>query len=732
MNAPPQLRWLHGLLAALPAIPKDAAIPTLVTTELAPAGPPNRSAMEITYVGGPTSLCSNHGSNQLPCCETSYAGGLVIRGNRFGGPDGKAFGIVQVSCGLHVGKFRHGIGRQRFTELNEADVHAINRGLRSAFSPDGQFLLEGLGAGAQSNRLPHTWLGGWSRHQPVGMPTVFFPGDSDGRGCPDSPDFPDALKWPGRRPEATLSSTHVRLQRVVDEASASDYNDRIVTYTSADGDSTEIAPCDQLRNFFAWLYAQRRSAIYASNLSERIYHIWLPSGLLSTAPHSPDNIGPLVILPLVTMVRRPNQLAWRHTIGISIIFVPVQREEGGRLSPRPLICDGSREVEFLTRSLEGGSTGIRPYGRSLLFLEDCPFRRYVAGLMEIDRHPSVIPGMRQMLALWQATPRQWIELCSTLAADAVGKWDTKTSLHKRRLSDAVLRSLRSTAVWSVAVTGQGLDCLEDRGGLLWPVPSGHEGKVAASRRKRISRRASSPLEDYSEHLLTDFPAWARSALRMLSSPGTLPRKGDRVDDVSCIDMDFMTWQVPRRRCLVTMMGISNEHFPRSSLLYLFGWIGHMVIAAASATETMLELGREIALPLPVAQLADTAYQFTLELEEMYDLDSTWLIFTRFFRNIRKSLGIDGQYKGIRERVDLLARHAEVNERIRTERETVEVTIIGAILAIVLIALATFTVPDYGSMWYFRLSVIGGSVLLVLLLIIYRFVRSKRRWLRRLQ
>lgn len=219
---------------------------------------------------------------------------------------------------------------------------------------------------------------------------------------------------------------------------------------------------------------------------------------------------------------------------------------------------------------------------------------------------------------------------------------------------------------------------------------------------------------------------------MLSAPGTLPRQSDRVDDVSCTDVDFMTWRVPRRRCLVTMMGISNEHFPRSSLLYIFGWIGHMVIAAASATETMLELGREIALPLPVAQLADTAYQFTLELEEMYDLDSTWLIFTRFFRNIRKSLGIDEQYTGIRERVDLLARHAEVNERIRTERETVEVTIIGAILAIVLIALGALTVPQFGSTWYFRFSVIGGSVLLVLILIVYRFVRSKRRWLRKLR
>lgn len=655
----------------------------------------------------------------------------MILGSKSSGSDCEAFGIVQVSCGLHVGRFRHGMGRQRFTELSKADVHVIDGVLRSAFSPDKQFLLEGLGAGPQSSRLPHTWLGGWSRHQPVVMPSIFFPGDSNRVGYPDSPGFPDALDWPGRQPEPTTSSTHVRFQRVLEEASFSDYNDRIVTHKTAQGSLREATPCDQLRNFFAWLFAQRRSAIYASNLSERIYHIWLPGGLLSTAARSPNKVGPLAILPLVTMVRRPNQLAWRHTIGVTIMFIPVQRDKDGRLSPRPLICDGSREVEFLTRSLEGGSTGIRLSGKTLLYLEDCPFKEYVTALMDIDRRPSVIPEMRPMIDSWQATPRQWIELCSALVADAVGKWDATASLHKRRMSDAVLRSLRQTAIWSVAVMGQGLDQLEDRGGRLWPVPARRRGKVPISRVRRIGRRASSPSPDYSAHWLTDFPAWARNILEMLSSPGVLARQSDRVDDVSCTDVDFMTWRVPRRRCLVTLMGISNEHFPRSSLLYIFGWIGHMVIAAASATETMLELGREIALPLPVTRLADTAYQFTLELEEMYDLDSTWLIFTRFFRNIRKSLGIDEQYKGIRERVDVLARHAEVTERIRTERETVEVTIIGAILAIVLIALAAFSVPKVGSMWYFRLSFIGGSVLLVLLLIVYRFIRSKRRWLRRL-
>jgi hypothetical protein len=623
-----------------------------------------------------------------------------------------------VSCGLHVGTFRKSTARRPFVELKKGDAAAISDRLTSAFSPNRQFLLEGLGAGPEGGRLPHTWLGEWSRHQPVGIPAAFLPSESDGLSRPDSPGFPAALDWPDRKPEPALNSTYVRLQRVVQEASLTDHNDRVVAYQNTQGDLPSAAACDQLQNFFAWLFAQRRSAIYASNLSERIYHIWLPGGLLSPAADSPNKVGPFVMLPLVTMVRRPTQLSWRHTIGITVFFVPVQPEEDGQLSPRPLISGNSHEVELLTRSLEGGSSGIRPAGKTLLYLEDCPFKQYVNALPGADRHPSVIPGMRSMIDSWQATPRKWIELCCTLAADGVGKWDADASLHKRRLSDAVLRSLRQTAIWSVAVMGKGLDHLEDRNGRLWPVQDAHAGG-----------RALRPRQDPADHWLADFPAWATNVLEMLSAPGTLPNQGDRVDDVSCTDVDFMTWRVPRRRCLVTMMGISNEHFPRSSLLYIFGWIGHMVIAAASTTETMLELGREIALPLPVAELADTAYQFTLELEEMYDLDSTWLIFTRFFRNIRKSLGIDEQYKGIRERVDLLARHAEVNERIRTERETAEVTIIGAILAIVLIALAAFTVP--GSTWYSRSCVIAGSVLLVLLFAGYRFMRSKRRQLKKL-
>ena len=98
--------------------------------------------------------------------------------------DRKAFGIVQMSCGLHVAQFRHKIERQRFTELDKVDINAINVALQGAFSLKGRFSLEDLGSGPSEHidSLPHTWLGEWSRYQPVGMPAIFFPGDAGSVG----------------------------------------------------------------------------------------------------------------------------------------------------------------------------------------------------------------------------------------------------------------------------------------------------------------------------------------------------------------------------------------------------------------------------------------------------------------------------------------------------------------------------------------------------------------------
>jgi len=661
-------------------------------------------------------------------------------GNAYCGQQSEAFGIVQMSCGLYVPKFRHGNRRRHFEELIIRDMVAIDQGLRSSFEVKGkkEFELKNIEELRKDppeppDPLPHTWLAKWSRHKALGMPRVFFFPDGAGESGTDSLSFPRVLDWPERQPapEAPFKA-YVRVQRTLDNPSWTDHNDRLLIRKDSHDETAMSLPCqrltrslNELQEFFVWLYAQRRSAIFASNLSERIYHIWLPPGLLSYSPNDGSKArGPLAFLPMITMVRRPSKREWRRTVSVSIHFVPVRCDETGTLTPRSLVHKGSREIELLTRSLDGGSTLIRSGLEEPLRLEESPLKEYLTALMSDKRRGRLLDDdMEEVLAGWQGTRRQWIELISAVGADAIGRWAgpwRHSRRHKRRLCDALLRSLRQTTIWSVRLAGPGLD-LELRDGRFWPVTPPLRTSAQPLRR-RMSRRSDLGVPDEHARRMAAFPGWATSALESLSSPGSPPDPDDRIDDVSCVDTHIITWHIPRRRCLLTMEGMPDEAFPGYSLLTTSGWIGHMVIGAASATETMLELGRRISQPLRGGKLAENAYLFTLELEDMYDLDVTWLMYAKFFRGIRARLGIDQQYNGIRERVETLARYTQVQERLRTEDNSLVVAIIAALLAIVLIYLgarsAAYKLDE-------ALVFLGGSVLLVAIGFIYSLLRRRR-------
>jgi hypothetical protein len=407
------------------------------------------------------------------------------------------------------------------------------------------------------------------------------------------------------------------------------------------------------------------------------------------------------------------------------------------------VQEGSLELKHLVRSLEGGSTRVLPSATTALTLDDCPLKDYLAAVLGLSREPGLVEDMRSKIDGWEGTRRQWIELFATVGADSVGIWGEDPRTHKRRLADAVLRSLRLSTIWSVLLAGEGLERLVDREGRQWPsAPPAKNGMKAPGHQTR-PRQPVQP-QQAQAYSPTDFPVWAADALDTLSDPGSPPGPEDRIDDVSCSDVDYMTWRVPRRRCLLTVMGITNERFPNYSLLAASGWIGHMLVGAASATETMLELAMKTSQPLDISKRAKASYEFIIELEEMYDLDVTWLVYAQFFRNIRNKLGIDEQYGGIRERVNLLTRYTEVQESIKraderskaeAERSTAEAErgkierdnfVIGstaAILAIILIALTAFGTNIYLG---YRILSAGGSVLLVLGVAIVLWQRRRAR------
>ncbi len=405
---------------------------------------------------GPTGLplrasCARPGSGGLLSRTRASSGRGTIMSARSAAPSdrcGKAFGLVQMSSGLHVHSFRRQSERSggNDKELNRADFQQIDTELREAFSADGdkRFGLTNLTLFPPLKEMRHTWLSEWSRHETLDIPRVFYdPNDPDSGKLP----FPEALKWPDRDPRDVSSTSFVRVQRALDDPSYHDWNDRVIRQQDGDSPNDQVRSLQRLRDFFAWLYAQRRSSIFASNLSERIYHIWLPPGLLSHLPGGEERGGPLAILPLITMVRRPSQLEWRHTIGISMIFVPVSGEPGQPLGLRPLVQDGACELKDLARSLEGGSTRVLPSASTPLRLGDCPLKDYVTAVANLGRTPGLVQDMRSKICGWEGTRRQWIELFATVGADSVGIWSPDPHTHKRRLADAILRSLRLTTIW---------------------------------------------------------------------------------------------------------------------------------------------------------------------------------------------------------------------------------------------------------------------------------------------
>jgi hypothetical protein len=577
-------------------------------------------------------------------------------------PDGTAFGIVQMSCGIQVRRFRYETKRTDSGELVKNDVCQIDANLKQTFGVGTEeFELANLGYPSAAKPMLCTWLGQWSRGDALGIPGIFSAPEAPGDTALP---FPQALNWPGIDPEKAPFNSYVRVQRALDDPGCHDWNDRVIRQNCSTGPDERTRSMTELRDFFAWLYAQRRSAIFASNLSERIYHIWLPTGLLSHRPGDQEQGGPLVVLPLITMVRRPFKLEWRHTIGATMIFVPVHCEPGKLLTPRPLVQAGSCELKYLVRSLEGGTTRVGASAETVLQLDDCPLKEFATALRGRSRTPGLIDELvAKMGGRWEGTRRQWIEFLATIGADSVGTWDKDPRVHKRRLADAVLRSLRLTTIWSAMLEGKGLDCLEDRqdahGPAIrqWPATPPADGHGIAHSHRAAPRQSVQSLQPQAA-TSADFPAWAASALDTLSEPGSPPGPEDRIDDVTCSDVDFMSWRVPRRRCLLTVMGISKEHFPGYSLLATSGWLGHMLIGAASASETMLQLAKDISRPLRCAELARTAY--------------------------------------------------EVHEKIATEGDNLAIAITAAVLAIALIALTAYTGhPILNGV------LVGLSVLLVL-------------------
>jgi hypothetical protein len=589
--------------------------------------------------------------------------------------------------------------------------------------------------------------------------------------------FPAALAWPERKPEEPLWTQYLRVQTARDDVERTDINDWLVWPSGPDGKAARpgerartSAPeprepqddLEDLRDFFAYLFAQRRQGIFASNVSDRSYNVWLPPALLEPVGGggSPSGNAMLAMLPFITLLRLPLQSSWRPTVTVTALFVPVTVTDvpatatgapvsatpgpGQRrieLRPRPLA--GDDEARCIIASLEGSTSqalkdgqqcyaacgGLGDYVMAVA-REECPdqydlphtpkrcrcfrpeipddqgapaegwtIRKYIEAVMLAASARA--PQTRREPLLPAREPGEWLRL---------RRWrqhpEDRQRNRRRMAASEVARSIRLTSVWSVQLLAGDWVAWDEEANRY--IPAGTRGQPPGG---------AAGLNDpgRADSQVAGLPAGVRCVMGKLAGIGHLPTWHDRVDTVTTIDgQGGVTWSMPRTRCLLSVQSVQDDHFPGTSPVNSFVRVGLMVMAAAAIREMTQALLHETVLASGPAALAHVDRSLLVELEEVYGSDIVGPAFARFYRSVREHLDIDEEHRQVRERVHSLTAAVSQETNVTTNKRAGGIAIAAAVFAgaVLLESLYTYNSP-LNARGFFKVAAYGVPLIAII-------------------
>lgn len=612
------------------------------------------------------------------------------------------YATIQLSCSLRLRPRGPSAGPKR-DELGprKKDFERIENDLKHLVARSEEFELSKLYDPDRQLKEPgHTLLPSLSRHRVIDVLPDYF------NEKHAKEEFPRVLVWQGRTPENPTWNAFLRVQvardRNTSDDGATDTNDWLVTAKqhcglggggdgggSAKRNMVRCRVCDrqhylgELRRFYAFLFTQRRQATFASNVTDRAYNVWLPPTLLiqeTSGREDTPNDSAFAVLPFLSLLRLPNQSAWRPTLTLTVLFIPVRVPSGkecleGVLEPRALT--GAIEAAVITSSLQGSISHAPRYaGTRFQCIEGNDLlRRY---LMETAKRECPRPGCKCFR--WSdreqdsptATIRQYVEaiLLATAANAPQAIWERgrrKEHERQRLAASEVERSVRLTSIWSVQLLSRDKIIWREQNGRYEPAGFIREdGRFSAG----LIGESSSIVEDarnlgfYSSQI-AGLPGEMRRVLRELARPGHLPTDVNRIDDIYTLDTTGgMTWKMPRSRCLLSIQSVQDDHFPDASTHKTFAWMGVMIIAAVAIREMTQALLHETIQAKDSQDLARVDRGMLLELEEVYDVDIVGSAFAQFYRNLRIQLGLDADYRRVREQVQSFSAATSLESNIR--------------------------------------------------------------------
>lgn len=281
--------------------------------------------------------------------------------------------LIQMSCGLQLDREDDG---QEFVKGSHTGriIRARRDQLQSWFVPEElrrNWKLDRLSQlGARVNS--ESDVGGLSRHS--GLDASIYPGYAGAATA--------QCDLPAMFNEGLCTSTLRDLHLVIRAQKSSDFQ------TDEEYDDTDflVAPIQtpwstelyEARTFVALLMAHRRSTIFASNLSERIYNVWLPPFVVAPFGMDAASRGPLAGFPFITLTRQWGSRAWKRTFTMNWILCPTTDQ----LGRRPTSPD---EIGLLVRSLDGPSTNPLPESRHPYRLNNPEYRNYVGDLLRLTK-----------------------------------------------------------------------------------------------------------------------------------------------------------------------------------------------------------------------------------------------------------------------------------------------------------------------------------------------------------
>ena len=511
----------------------------------------------------------------------------------------------------------------------------------------------------------------------------------------DASGFPILLNWPERQSECAPWDTYLPVQRAIDKSSGEllqgsedwDCNDYLV-----DGGSRALyRNMLELRSFLSVLYAIRRSRIFANDLNDRMYNVWLPPGLLRSSDHKERA---LVLLPFVTRVRQPFRTEFRETTSIHFILAPVSF--GGSSDAERTRRLTIEEIAVLVGGTKGSSTHVPKDARTTYSLIQSPLRSYLDALVQ-DPERLTLRKIRETAgSRWCGTLRAWIEIVTIAIEEPIFRSD-----HTRRhgenqgtgslLAQEVLNAIRLSSAWSVLVVDPNLNPFDFKRSRIvdnfwWPE----------------SDAAASSMTGESDDLSSGVPSGLDRLLRAIVGEKGFPAASrGRIDDVNCGVPAAMTWGIPDEQCVVTAVSQCRDRFPGESALNMFGWVSQSLAGIVTARAMIGAMANDAARlrEQDVVELAGVSYLRTLELEELFDLNTSWPEYGQFYRNIRSSFGLDRMYERAKQRSKELSQHAEVVTRARQDETLRALQWVAAVLTIGILAIGVLQIfADHRNGW----------------------------------